>query len=48
MTTITSLANVYNAYSQYRNAHGKEIHNLSESTRRILRTLKDLGIIFKS
>lgn len=48
MFRITVLMNVYSAYSHYRNAHGAEIHNLSESERRILRELKDTGLIFNA
>lgn len=47
MLRMTSLANIYSAYSRYKNAQGKQIHSLSEGERRILRTLKDMGVIFK-
>lgn len=48
MIRMSVLTNVYNAYARYRNSHGAQIHNLSESDRRILRHLKDLGIIFQA
>lgn len=48
MNRMTVFSNIYNAYSQYRNAHGAAIHNLSEGTRKILRFLKDTGVLFKA
>lgn len=48
MHRMTVLSNVYNAYNTFRNAHGKDIHNLSEATRRVLRRLKDMGLIFNA
>lgn len=48
MVRMSTLSNVYNAYSHYRNARGNEIHNLTEGERKILRYLKDSGIIFKA
>ncbi len=46
MTRITVLLNIYSAYSHYRNSQGKQIHSLSINERRILRYLKDAGILF--
>ena len=46
MRRMTTLANVYNALTKYRNAKGAQIHNLTESDRRILRFLKDAGLLF--
>ncbi len=46
MTRMTSLSNIYNAYAHYRNAQGSQIHGLSEGERRILRWLKDAGVLF--
>ena len=48
MTRMSALTNIYNAYYHYRNSPGKEIHSLSISERRILRVLKDAGIIFRA
>lgn len=48
MMRMNVLNNIYGAYSHYRNAHGAQIHSLSESERRILRALKDDGFIFKA
>ena len=48
LTRMSVLSSVYSAYSRYRNAHGAQIHNLSEGDRRTLRYLKDEGIIFKA
>ena len=48
MLHMAVLSNCYNAYNQYLNAQGAQIHGLSENTRRILRYLKDAGILFKA
>lgn len=48
MTRMSALTNAYNAYSAYRSAQGAQIHNLSEGTRKILRYLKDIGVLFKA
>lgn len=45
---MSVLSNIYSAYSHYRNARGAQIHSLSEAERRILRSLKDDGLIFKA
>ena len=47
VSQMAALMNVYGAYAHYRNAHGTDIHNLSESERRILRQLKDMKLIFQ-
>lgn len=46
LTRMTALSNMYNAYSRYRNAQGKQIHSLTTSERKILRYLKDIGVLF--
>ena len=46
MVRISALSNIYAAYSAYRNAQGTQIHQLTEGARRILRQLKDMGVIF--
>lgn len=46
MRRMTALSNVYRALSKLRNASGKQIHNLTESERRILKLLVDMGLLF--
>jgi hypothetical protein len=48
MLRMTILSNIYNAYAHYRNSQGAQIHTLGESDRRILRYLKDEGLLFKA
>ena len=48
MIRMAVLSNIYNAYNRYRNAQGKQIHTLSEGERRILRYLKDAGVLFRA
>jgi hypothetical protein len=43
---MQALANIHQAVSHYVNASGAEIHRLTESERRILRSLKDLELMF--
>ena len=45
MHRMTVLSNVYNAMSRLRNAKGAQIHNLSQSERRIIKSLMDEGLI---
>lgn len=47
MLLMATLSNVYSVYSRFRNAQGTQIHQLGNSERRILRWLKDMGLIFK-
>ena len=47
MLLMKVLSNVYAAYSRYRNASGRQIHSLTTGERRILRNLKDMGLILK-
>jgi hypothetical protein len=46
VTRMTALSNVYNAVVRIKSLTGKNIHKLTDSERRILRVLKDEGIIF--
>lgn len=46
MTRMVGLTNIYNACSAWFNLTGKNIHRMSEQTRRILRFLLDIGIQF--
>lgn len=48
ITRMKVLTNIHHAYSSYRNSQGAQIHNLSDSTRRVLRYLKDEGLIFRA
>jgi ABC-type phosphate/phosphonate transport system ATPase subunit len=48
MHRMSVLMNIYAAYAHYRGSHGAQIHNLSDSERRVLRQLKDMGILFKA
>ena len=45
MQRMTGLANVYHALTRLRNSRGEQIHSLTDSERRILRMLKDNGLI---
>ena len=40
---MTVLGNIYNTVVRYRRASGKQIHQLTDSERRILKSLKDRG-----
>ena len=40
--------NVYRSLSRLRNAHGEEIHGLSESDRTIPQILVDMGLLFNA
>lgn len=46
MYSITALSNIYNTVQRWRNSSGKSIHSLTDGERRILRMLKDMGVIF--
>jgi len=46
ITRMTASMNVYNVIQRWRNLSGKQIHSLTESERRILRSLKDMGVMF--
>lgn len=48
MLRMNALANIYGAYSRYRNAQGRQIHSLTIGERQILRMLKDKGILFNA
>ena len=41
---MTVLTNVYNTVAYLRNLHGEQIHQLTDSQRRLLRWLMDQGI----
>ena len=44
MTTMTTLMNIYNVLSKYRNMEGAQIHQLTESDRKILGALIKDGL----
>lgn len=46
MTCMTGLANIHSTVSRWTTLQGKRIHTLTDSERKILRTLKDLGVMF--
>ena len=46
MMRMSVLANVHNAYARLRNMVGEQIHSLSEGDRRVLRSLRDLGLLY--
>ena len=46
MKTMSGVLSVYNTMQRWRTLTGKQIHQLSDGERRILRTLKDMGLIF--
>lgn len=48
MTRIAVLMNVYGVVSHYRNLRGETIHSLTDSQRRLLRQLKDMGVLFRA
>ena len=46
VTRMTVLSNIHHAVKRWQNAQGKAVHNLTDSERRILRYLKDEGLMF--
>ena len=46
MNTMRTLDNVYSAVYRYFNLKGEQIHSLTNNERRILRMLKDQGVLF--
>ena len=46
MNTMRTLDNIYSAVYRYFNLQGEQIHNLTSNERRILRVLKDQGVLF--
>jgi hypothetical protein len=45
---MKALTNIYTAVSAWFNLKGKDIHRMSEQTRRMLRSLLDAGINFNA
>jgi hypothetical protein len=43
---MRSLSNIYNVMTKLRNAHGAQIHSLTENDRKLLKYIMDLGLIF--
>jgi len=46
MQRMTSAGNIYSTIQRFKSLQGKDIHKLTEGERKILRTLKDLGLLF--
>jgi len=46
MMLMTALSNVYNAVSRMINLKGKQIHQLTDNERKIIRVLVDMKILF--
>lgn len=46
MTHMTALMNVHSVVKRWRSLSGKQVHTLTDAERRILRSLKDMGIMF--
>lgn len=44
MHRMSVLSNVYSTVSHYRNLTGNRIHTLSDGQRRLIKSLKDMGI----
>lgn len=47
MYRMRSLQNIYRTVSRLRNLKGKDIHSLTDSERRLLRGLRDLGLLYR-
>ena len=47
MTEMTALDNIYRAVSRIKNLSGDKIHLLTGAERRILKTLVDMGLLFR-
>lgn len=46
ISRMGALMNVYNVLTHMRSLRGNQIHSLTDGERRVLRVLKDLGLIF--
>ena len=46
LARMRTLDNVYSTVSKLRNARGEQIHKLTESERRLLKFLVDIGLLF--
>ena len=46
ITRMTALSNIYSVVHKWLNLEGKQVHSLSDSERKILRSLKDMGVMF--
>jgi hypothetical protein len=47
MLRMNAFTNIYNLMQRWQSMSGKSIHSLSEGDRKLLRHLKDLGILFQ-
>ena len=46
LARMRALSNVYNVVSKLRNMKGAQIHQLTDSDRKLLKMLVDLGLLF--
>ena len=46
MSRMTALSNINNTLQRWKNAEGRSVHSLSDGDRRILKWLKDEGLMF--
>ena len=46
LSRMRALSNVYNVVSKLRNMKGTQIHQLTDSDRKLLKMLVDLGLLF--
>lgn len=46
MRRMSGVMNIYKALSRWRTLTGKQVHQLTEGERKILRLLKDMGLLF--
>jgi hypothetical protein len=44
---MTAFSNIYNLLAKWQTLSGKQVHSLTDGERKILRWLKDLGIMFQ-
>jgi hypothetical protein len=46
MVRMTAFSNISSVINKWKNVKGKDIHTLTDSDRRVLRALKDMGVMF--
>jgi hypothetical protein len=46
MVFMTAFMNVHSVVKRWKTLRGKQVHSLTDSERKILRYLKDLGVMF--
>ena len=45
MRRMTATINISHVVSKWDNLHGRRIHSLTDSERRLLRVIKDMGVL---